>query len=57
MKARHEFTNDTDYENYLMAYFAAMAMQGMIARYPRDANDMKTAVAFADALLKQLKEK
>jgi hypothetical protein len=35
-------------------YFAVMAMQGMLARSPRDLHEMSTAVQFANALIKEL---
>ncbi len=38
MKARHEFANNAEYEKYLRAYFAAMAMQGLLANLASDSN-------------------
>ena len=35
-------------------YFAAMAMQGMLARSPRDLQEMSISVQFADALIAEL---
>lgn len=31
MKARHEFNSQKEYQEYLKTYFAAMAMQGVMA--------------------------
>ena len=66
MKARHEFFNKEQYEEYLRTYFAAMAMQGMLVNYVNHGHYgnsteypmvSEQAVFAADALINALNDK
>lgn len=65
MKARHQFSSDTEYQKYLRAYYSGLAMQALISgstniklenvlEIPK--NTAQWAVACADAMLNKLKE-
>lgn len=60
MKSRQEFPTDLSYKEYLRTYFAAMAMQGMLAAWPEQSGNVTPnavadyAVTCADAILKHL---
>ena len=56
MKARHEFNSETEWVDYLRTYFAAMALQGLLAKYGTDYESacVKDSVGIADALIKAL---
>ena len=63
MKARHEFTSEKEWLEYLKTYFAAMAMQGLLVRYFENGmygNQInypmveQVAVMQADALINEL---
>ena len=64
MKARHEFTSEKEWLEYLKTYFAAMAMQGLLAghyEYFKGNDDVSVpnsiaeyAVRNADALINEL---
>lgn len=57
MKARHEFDSDEEYQKYLRTYFAAMAMQGILANTNRtESYEDATifSVGYADALINEL---
>jgi allophanate hydrolase subunit 1 len=66
MKARHEFETDQAYQKYLRTYFAAMAMQGLLASFTEKAangnwgNDLKevaeVSALSADALINALNQ-
>ena len=59
MKARHEFNTEQEWLEYIRCYFAAMAMQGMLAAFSDSyhaspENTAQLAVKYADALIEQL---
>ena len=63
MKARHEFTSEKEWLEYLKTYFAAMAMQVLLVRYVENGmygNQInypmveQAAVMQADALINEL---
>lgn len=61
MKARHDFKTDAKYKTYLKTYFAAIAMQGILANSklcsPKNFHRScmcEDAITMADELLKQL---
>ncbi len=64
MKAIHEFPYKEDYKKYLRAYFAGLAMQGLLASMSEKAANgnwgseqdilAKKSIEIADELLKQL---
>ena len=55
MKARHEFDSDLAYNEYLRTYFAAMAMQGIIAKEGYPSQELgERSTAAADALITAL---
>lgn len=68
MKSRQDFTTEKDYQDYLRTYFAAMAMQGMLANSIDNEQGMEPfwhmgnirlaecSVLAADALINALNE-
>lgn len=57
MTAMHEFQTKEQYEQYLRTYFAAMAMQGLLAgKYESHTidYDIECSIKAADALIKAL---
>lgn len=57
MKARHEFDSDEAYNEYLLAYFSGMAMQGWIGRIEKTDTPEELVLAsvnLADRLIKAL---
>lgn len=59
MKAKHEFKTIVEYKEYLRIYFAAMALQGMMANNAKDTIEVfaKVSVEIADALINALNQK
>jgi hypothetical protein len=62
MKSRKDFDSDEEYSEYLRTYFAAMAMQGMLAKGDGSINGGyydnfgKKCIEIADAILIQLEQ-
>lgn len=63
MKARHEFSTDQEYKDYLKVYISALAMQGLLAAVEYSTNESYQAslkglpveaVEYTDGLLKAL---
>lgn len=59
MKSRQDFTTEKDYQDYLRTYFAAMAMQGMLAEqyWTSPENLARCSTEAADALINALNDK
>ncbi len=57
MKARHEFDNDADYNEYIRTHFAACAMQGLLEHaelYMDRIHLAEDSVLYADVLIDAL---
>lgn len=59
MKARHDFATEQEWLEYYRCYAAAMAMQGMLAKYGTDYQSQHAveSVYMADELIKALNDK
>lgn len=61
MKSEYEFPSRAEYEKYLRAYFAGLAMQGLVTFHSPNLNNGRAnaeiAVIYADCLIEELNKK